>query len=95
MVLDVSAGFYQISPTDPTYTIGRPIFDKAVVSIGEGSFNVIAENNGPDNLYVKEVTINGKTLDKFNTFKHSEFKAGGELRFVMTSDKSEAMAANL
>ncbi|MDD1794439.1 GH92 family glycosyl hydrolase [Enterovibrio sp. ZSDZ42] len=90
-----SLGFYQISPTDPTYSIGRPIFDKATMSIGEGKFTVIAENNGPDNMYVKSVTINGKPLDKFNTFKHEEFKAGGELRFVMTADKSEAMAANL
>ncbi|TOB31623.1 GH92 family glycosyl hydrolase [Vibrio parahaemolyticus] len=88
-------GFYQISPTDPTYSIGRPIFDKATVDIGSGTFTVTAENNGPDNMYIKEVTINGKPLDVYNTFQHSEFKAGGELRFVMTADKSEAMQANL
>ncbi|HAV1325098.1 TPA: GH92 family glycosyl hydrolase [Vibrio parahaemolyticus] len=88
-------GFYQISPTDPTYSIGRPIFDKATVDIGSGIFTVTAENNGPDNMYIKEVTINGKPLDVYNTFQHSEFKAGGELHFVMTADKSEAMQANL
>ncbi|WP_172581132.1 GH92 family glycosyl hydrolase [Vibrio harveyi] len=88
-------GFYQISPTDPTYSIGRPIFDKATVDIGSGMFTVTAENNGPDNMYIKEVTINGKPLDVYNTFQHSEFKAGGELHFVMTADKSEAMQANL
>ncbi|MCX8790726.1 GH92 family glycosyl hydrolase [Vibrio parahaemolyticus] len=88
-------GFYQISPTDPTYSIGRPIFDKATVDISSGTFTVTAENNGPDNMYIKEVTINGKPLDVYNTFQHSEFKAGGELRFVMTADKSEAMQANL
>ncbi|HCE3219175.1 TPA: GH92 family glycosyl hydrolase [Vibrio parahaemolyticus] len=88
-------GFYQISPTDPTYSIGRPIFDKATVDIGSGTFTVTAENNGPDSMYIKEVTINGKPLDVYNTFQHSEFKAGGELRFVMTADKSEAMQANL
>ncbi|MCG9235473.1 GH92 family glycosyl hydrolase [Vibrio harveyi] len=88
-------GFYQISPTDPTYSIGRPIFDKATVDIGSGTFTVTAENNGPDNMYIKEVTINGKPLDVYNTFQHSEFKAGGELHFVMTGDKSEAMQANL
>ncbi|EMW0562000.1 TPA: GH92 family glycosyl hydrolase [Vibrio parahaemolyticus] len=88
-------GFYQISPTDPTYSIGRPIFDKATVDIGSGAFTVTAENNGPDNMYIKEVTINGKPLDVYNTFQHSEFKAGGELHFVMTADKSEAMQANL
>ncbi|EIW7861432.1 GH92 family glycosyl hydrolase [Vibrio parahaemolyticus] len=88
-------GFYQISPTDPTYSIGRPIFDKATVDIGSGTFTVTAENNGPDNIYIKEVTINGKPLDVYNTFQHSEFKAGGELHFVMTADKSKAMQANL
>ncbi|MFL0850593.1 GH92 family glycosyl hydrolase [Vibrio parahaemolyticus] len=88
-------GFYQISPTDPTYSIGRPIFDKATVDIGSGTFTVTAENNGPDNMYIKEVTINGKPLDVYNTFQHSEFKAGGDLHFVMTADKSEAMQANL
>ncbi|WP_134645414.1 GH92 family glycosyl hydrolase [Vibrio diabolicus] len=88
-------GFYQISPTDPTYSIGRPIFDKATVDIGSGTFTVTAENNGPDNMYIKEVTINGKPLDVYNTFQHSEFKAGGELHFVMTAAKSEAMQANL
>ncbi|NOJ16729.1 GH92 family glycosyl hydrolase [Vibrio jasicida] len=88
-------GFYQISPTDPTYSIGRPIFDKATVDIGSGTFTVTAENNGPDNMYIKEVTINGKPLDVYNTFQHSEFKEGGELHFVMTADKSEAMQANL
>lgn len=88
-------GFYQISPTDPTYSIGRPIFDKATVDIGSGTFTVTAENNGPDNMYIKEVTINGKPLDVYNTFQHSEFKAGGELHFVMTADKYEAMQANL
>lgn len=88
-------GFYQISPTDPTYSIGRPIFDKATVDIGSGTFTVTAENNGPDNMYIKEVTINDKPLDVYNTFQHSEFKAGGELHFVMTADKSEAMQANL
>lgn len=88
-------GFYQISPTDPTYSIGRPIFDKATVDIGSGTFTVTAENNGPDNMYIKEVTINGKPLDVYNTFQHSELKAGGELHFVMTADKSEAMQANL
>lgn len=88
-------GFYQISPTDPTYSIGRPIFNKATVDIGSGTFTVTAENNVPDNMYIKEVTINGKPLDVYNTFQHSEFKAGGELHFVMTADKSEAMQANL
>lgn len=88
-------GFYQISPTDPTYTIGRPLFDKVDIKLEGGQFSIIAQNNGPDNIYVKSVTINGKPLDRYNTFKHDEIVAGGELRFVMTADKAQAMPANI
>ena len=80
-------GFYQISPGDPTYTIGRPIFDKVTINLPDGQFNVVAQNNSPDNLYVKEVTINGKPLNQYNTFAHSEIRPGGELRFVMTNQQ--------
>lgn len=88
-------GFYQISPTDPTYTIGRPIFTRATINFGSGLFTVVAENNSAENMYVKSVKINGKPLNDFNTFEHEEIKAGGELRFVMTGDKAQAMKANL
>lgn len=88
-------GFYQITPTDPTYTIGRPIFDKVVMNIGKGEFTITAENNNAANLYVESVTINGKPLNVFNTFEHEDIKAGGNLHFVMTGDRSKAMKANL
>lgn len=88
-------GFYQITPADPTYTIGRPIFDKAIVNIGEGTFTITADNNSPEHKYVKSVTINGKPLDIYNTFEHTEIKAGGHLHFVMTANKAEAMPANI
>lgn len=86
-------GFYQVTPGDPTYTIGRPIFDNVTFKIDDGVFSVIAKNNGPDNLYVKSAQINGKPLGEHFTFSHKEIKAGGELRFVMTNDVSQAMKA--
>lgn len=42
-------------------------------------------------MYIKAVFINGKPLDSGLFFNHSEFKAGGELKFVMTDDKLQAM----
>ena len=76
-------GFYQISPSDPTYTIGRPLFDEVTVQLAEGEFTITSENNGPDNLYVQEVTINGEPLDENFTFQHEDIKPGGNLHFVM------------
>ena len=84
-------GFYQVNGADPVYTVGRPLFDEVVIPVAGGEFTVTAENNTDDNMYIKEVTINGKALGENFTFNHSEFKPGGELNFVMTGDQSEAM----
>ncbi|MDF5109430.1 glycoside hydrolase family 92 protein, partial [Vibrio parahaemolyticus] len=56
-------------------------------------FTITSENNSQESIYVKSVAINGKPLDANFTFKHSEIKAGGELHFVMTGDKQEALQA--
>ncbi len=86
-------GFYQVTPADPTYTIGRPLFDEITIPVEGGEFKVIADNNSPHNKYVKSVTINGEPLDKNFSFKHDEIRAGGVLHFVMTGDKLEALQA--
>ncbi|PML75605.1 GH92 family glycosyl hydrolase [Enterovibrio norvegicus] len=88
-------GFYQVSPADPSYSIGRPLFDEVVIDVDGGTFTIVADNNSPHNKYVKSVTINGNALSDELTFEHSEIKAGGELRFVMTGDKKEAMQAKI
>ncbi|MGF1792473.1 GH92 family glycosyl hydrolase [Photobacterium profundum] len=88
-------GFYQVTPTDPTYSIGRPLFDEVSIDVHGGEFKIIAKNNSPVNKYVKSVTINGNPLSENLSFKHSDIKAGGILEFYMTGDKNEAMKANL
>ncbi|MGI9279851.1 MAG: GH92 family glycosyl hydrolase [Endozoicomonas sp.] len=83
-------GFYQVTPGLPEYSIGRPLFDEAVIELPDGEFTITAVNNSPANRYIKEVTINGEALGDNNTFKkHSDIVAGGELRFVMTNTKPD------
>lgn len=84
-------GFYQVNPGEAKYTIGRPIFDDVTIRLGEKQFNIIAENNSPDNIYVKSVTINGKPLGDNFSFTHNEIMNGGELKFVMTGNIDEAL----
>ncbi|PSU28724.1 GH92 family glycosyl hydrolase [Photobacterium lutimaris] len=84
-------GFYQVTPADPTYTIGRPIFDIATIPVEGGQFTIIAENNSVDNIYVQSATINGQPLTDAFFFQHHDIKPGGELRFVMTGNKEEAL----
>lgn len=88
-------GFYQVSPGKPEYSIGRPLFDEVSFKVEGGEFKVVVDNNSPHNKYIQSVTINGKPLAADFSFKHEEFRAGGELRFLMTGDKNLAMRTHL
>ena len=80
-------GFYQVAPGDPTYTISRPLFDRATIGLENGKTLVIkALNNSAKNKFVASVSWNGKML-KTPFFKHSEIVNGGELVFKMTDKK--------
>ena len=75
-------GFYAIAGTD-RYWVGAPIVDRAdVVVDGETTLTVIAENQGPENLYVQEASINGMRLcEPF--FVHDQIPAGSTILFEM------------
>ena len=76
-------GFYQVCPGIPTYTIGRPIVDKAVMKLKDGkTFTVVVTNNSKENKYVQKMTLNGKALEK-PFFEHSDIVAGGTLEIEM------------
>jgi len=79
-------GFYQVCPGLPVYTIGRPVVDKAVIPVAEGFFEIIVSNNRPQNKYVKEVKLNGKTLQT-PFFTHNDISKAGKLEFFMTDKK--------
>jgi predicted alpha-1,2-mannosidase len=80
-------GFYQVAPGDPTYTISRPLFDKATIALENGKKLIIkAINNSATNKYLASVSLNGKVL-KTPFFKHSQIVNGGELVFNMTDKK--------
>lgn len=87
-------GFYQVNAATPIYTIGRPLFDEIKIPVKNGHFTIKAENNSDENKYVQSVKINGKELESGLFFHHDEFKAGGNLTFVMTKNKQQAMGFN-
>ena len=76
-------GFYPVAPGDPSYSIGRPLFDKAVVSLEDGrKFTVTALNNSAENIYIQKITLNGRPLD-IPFFAHKDIAGGGEMVFEM------------
>ena len=79
-------GFYSHCPGVPSYSVGRPIFDEAVITRENGStFTIRAIDNSPANKYVGSAKLDGRELkDLF--FSHEEFKNGKVLELTM-SDK--------
>jgi len=80
-----SLGIYQVSPGNPTYALGRPLFDEATLNLENGKkFKIKALNNSAVNKYVSVVKLNGILLEKpFIT--HQDIIAGGVLEFTMTA----------
>ena len=82
-------GIYPICPGDPTYSLGRPLFDAVSFALPGGkSLRIVALNNGPEALYVQQASFNDRVLEEpFIT--HGELMEGGVLEFVMTSRKPD------
>lgn len=78
-----SLGFYPVVPGSNEYVIGAPLFDDAVVDLGNGkTFSIQSKNNSEEAIYVQEVLLNGKALTR-NYITHAEIIAGGTLSFTM------------
>ncbi len=76
-------GFYQVAPGNPTYTIGRPIFDKVEIPLENGkTFTIITENNSPENKYIQEAYLNDHKLEDL-FFSHADIRNGSTLKIVM------------
>lgn len=75
-------GFYPIAGTD-IYQLGAPLFEEAEIDLGVAKLKVIADNYAPDHIYVKQVWLNGTTLDR-TWFTHDEIINGGTLKFEMS-----------
>lgn len=77
-------GFYQVAPGIPVYTLGRPMVNRAAISVKGGMFEIEVNNNSPENKYIASVKLNGKKLDTpFIT--HKDIVSGGKLEFDMTN----------
>lgn len=79
-------GFYPVCPGSGQYALGAPLFKKATVNLENGNKLVItAPENSRDNIYVKDLTYEGKKYDK-NYLSIADIKKGGSLDFKMQSE---------
>jgi len=86
-------GFYPVAPGSNQYVLGSPAVNRAEIDVGGGrTFVVVAENQTPEHIYVSDVLLDGKRLDRAY-ITHEEIAKGGELRFVMSGEPGERQAA--
>lgn len=80
-------GFYPVNPVEAKYQLGTPLFNKVTIKTGpEKKFTITALRASDKDIYVKEVYLNDKKLDR-TWITHDEIMKGGELQFVMTDQK--------
>ena len=78
-------GFYPVCPGDDLYILGTPLFDQAILKVGDGkTFTVTAANNGPLKPYIQNATLNGDSFAQ-TYLSHDQIAAGGNLAFKMIS----------
>ncbi|MFA7227529.1 MAG: GH92 family glycosyl hydrolase [Melioribacteraceae bacterium] len=89
-------GFYPVAPGSNEYVIGSPCVDEALINLENGKrFKISSENLSAKNIYIKEVFLNGKKIDR-SFITHAEIVNGGVLRFVMQDrpNKTRAFAGS-
>lgn len=86
-------GFYPANPANGAFVLGSPVFDKVTFPVSGGkTFTVVAENNGPENIYIQSATLNGQPYPKaYITYR--DIMDGGELKLVMGPQPNEEFGA--
>lgn len=76
-------GFYPVSPGQPSYEIGSPLFEETRIALPKGRvFTIRAENASAQNKYIQSATLNGKAWNR-PWFTHSDLASGGTLVLTM------------
>lgn len=87
-------GFYPVAPGSNQYVFGSPCIKSASIKLENGkTFSIEVENYSPENIYIKEVLLNGKRLNKLY-IEHAQIMAGGKLKFVMASEPNKNREVN-
>jgi len=76
-------GFYPVTPGSDMYTIGTPLFPKAVIDSGNGrTFTIKAQHVSAKNIYIQSATLNNRPYN-FAWLRHGDIVKGGNLTFIM------------
>lgn len=76
-------GLYQVEPASDRFQIGTPSVTRAELNVGQGrTFTIVAKNLSPKNIYVQQVTLNGRPWHH-GYILYRDIISGGTLEFTM------------
>jgi len=82
-------GFYPVTPGDPVYAIGSPLFEEVSLNLENGKiFTIKSENNSTKNIYIQSARLNGTDYTK-SFILHKDIMSGGELIFEMGTEPNK------
>ena len=80
-----SLGFYPVAPGSSEYSIGSPLVNNAKINLENGkTFEIVVKNQSDKNVFVKSITLNGKSVNN-HSIDHSEIVKGGKMIFTMSN----------
>lgn len=83
--LFTALGFYPVAPGSGQYSLGSPVVKTATIKLENGkTMKITAQDQSAANVYVSEVSLNGKKLDK-RYITYDEINRGGEIVFKMSA----------
>jgi putative alpha-1,2-mannosidase len=86
-------GFYAVDPVSGNYAFGTPLFDRAIIELGNGKSLVLeTKRRSPDDKYVQSIEFNGSPYSKL-WFRHADIVNGAAIVFTMGSQPDKQFGA--
>ncbi|WP_167459432.1 GH92 family glycosyl hydrolase [Pedobacter jejuensis] len=83
-------GLFPISPGNPLYAIGAPLFESVTLHLfNKKDLEIHAENQSAKNKYIHALSINNHSYNQLD-ISHEMLMKGGRLNFVMSPDVKQA-----
>jgi predicted alpha-1,2-mannosidase len=77
-------GLYPLTPGDPSYVIGTPLFDRVTMDLGQGrQLRVEALVGGGQRDHLEALTWNDRETSPYRQLAHTALEQGGTLRFQL------------
>ncbi|MFR9523896.1 MAG: GH92 family glycosyl hydrolase [Rikenellaceae bacterium] len=76
-------GLYPLLPGSNIYQITTPLFEEVVLNLAGGAqFKIVCKNFSAENIYIKQITLNGKPYEAFE-ISNQEIMKGGVLELTL------------